>query len=70
MSTCPGGDLSVYGWGENSAEKMLKTCRPLGVRREEIEESVLVGWKESESVGYWGHGVVMPTFTDPHKHFT
>ncbi|CZT48282.1 uncharacterized protein RSE6_08956 [Rhynchosporium secalis] len=65
MSTCPGGDLSVYGWGEDSAKRMLDTCRPLGVAVYAIEEKeeVLKGWKESEPARYTGmHGVKMPVW--------
>ncbi|XMA11374.1 hypothetical protein WAI453_004165 [Rhynchosporium graminicola] len=65
MSTCPGGDLSVYGWGEDSAKRMLDTCRPLGVAVYAIEEKeeVLKGWKESEPARYRGmHGVKMPVW--------
>ncbi|TVY85635.1 Uncharacterized protein LAWI1_G007751, partial [Lachnellula willkommii] len=70
MSTCPGGDLSVYGWGEDSAKRMLDTCRPLGVAVYEMKErdEVLKGWKESERPGYNGvHGVKMPVFGEQTK---
>lgn len=70
MSTCPGGDLSVYGWGEDSAKRMLDTCRPLGVAVYEMKErdEVLKGWKESERPGYKGvHGVKMPVFGEQTK---
>lgn len=87
LSTCPGnlplppsvyipltpigGDLSVYGWGEDSQQRMLDTCRPLGVEVhsiiEEKKEEVLKGWKESEVAirggGYGGmHGLKIPIF--------
>jgi uncharacterized protein YcgI (DUF1989 family) len=65
MSTCPGGDLSVYGWGEDSAQRMLDTCRPLGVEVFELEkkDEVLKEWKESEISGYKGmHGLKIPVF--------
>ena len=65
MSTCPGGDLSEYGWGEDSAQRMLDTCRPLGVAVYEIvgKEKILQEWKESESPGYNGmHGLKIPVF--------
>lgn len=65
MSTCPGGDLSVYGWGEDSAKRMLDTCKPLGVAVYEIEgrEEVLKDWKESQRPGYKGmHGLEIPVF--------
>lgn len=65
MSTCPGGDLSVYGWGGDSAQRMLDTCRPLGVAVYDIEEKdeVLKGWKESEPARYKGmHGLKIPVW--------
>jgi len=65
MSTCPGGDLSVHGWGEDSAKRMLDTCRPLGVAIYKItdEESVLRGWKEPLPAPYIGmHGLKIPVF--------
>ncbi|KAH6678636.1 hypothetical protein B0J14DRAFT_583161 [Halenospora varia] len=65
LSTCPGGDLSVYGWGGDSAQRMLDTCRPLGVEVYELsnKDEVLAGWKESETPGYKGmHGLVAPVF--------
>ncbi|TVY76076.1 Uncharacterized protein LSUE1_G005431 [Lachnellula suecica] len=65
LSTCPGGDLSVYGWGEDSAKRMLATCRPLGVAVYEMKhrEEVLKGWKESERPAYKGmHGLKTPVF--------
>ncbi|CZR60942.1 uncharacterized protein PAC_10838 [Phialocephala subalpina] len=65
MSTCPGGDLSVYGWGGDSAQRMLDTCNPLGVAVYEIEgkDEVLKDWKESQPPGYKGHhGLKIPVF--------
>lgn len=65
MSTCPGGDLSVYGWGEDSAKRMLDTCRPLKVEVHEMveREEVLKNWKEAERAGYMGrHGLGEPVF--------
>jgi hypothetical protein len=65
MSTCPGGDLSVYGWGEDAAQRMLDTCRPLGVAVYDIleKDEVLKGWKESERPGYKGmHGLKASIF--------
>ncbi|KAL3420628.1 hypothetical protein PVAG01_07073 [Phlyctema vagabunda] len=65
MSTCPGGDLSVHGWGEDSAKRMLETCRPLGVKVYEFAErdEILKGWAESKRPGYQGfHGLKIPVF--------
>lgn len=70
MSTCPGGDLSVHGWGQDAAKRMLDTCRPLGVAVYELEnkEEVLKGWKESEVSGYSGmHGLKIPVFGEETK---
>lgn len=57
----------MFGWGEDAAQDMLDTCRPLGVAVHEIEASlkaeVLKGWNESESPGYNGmHGLKIPVF--------
>ncbi|EMD94585.1 hypothetical protein COCC4DRAFT_207654 [Bipolaris maydis ATCC 48331] len=76
LSTCPGGDLSAWGWhqaeegkegeGETSAPDMKSTCRPIRVEVLEIEEGVrrevLKGWKRPEKSGYAGmHGMRIPT---------
>lgn len=68
LSTCPGGDLSVYGWGEESMAATLATCRPLGVEvwtiYDQVKDTVLKGWKESETSRYaGGHGIKMPSWT-------
>jgi uncharacterized protein YcgI (DUF1989 family) len=72
LSTCPGGDLSAYGWGEESAKRMLATCRPIGIEIHEISEErraeILQGWSESvvansPGSGYGGfHGFKSPVF--------
>ena len=67
LSTCPGGDLSVFGWGEEAAQGMLETCRPLGVAVYEIDSNlkteILKDWQESASPGYNGmHGIGFPVF--------
>ena len=65
MSTCPGGDLSVHGWGEDAAVRMLQTCRPLGVAVYDIveKEEVLKRWKESKLPGYKGiQGLEFPVW--------
>lgn len=70
LSTCPGGDLSAWGWHQaeeasgdgdgDVAEKkdMKSTCRPIKVEVWEIKESeradVLSGWKTPERNGYRG----------------
>lgn len=67
LSTCPGGDLSAWGWdqagekGDGEVE-MKSTCRPIRVEVFEIRDrSVLEGWKEPERSGYRGlHGMGIP----------
>lgn len=62
LSTCPGGDLSVWGFGRD--EEMRGVCRELKVEVWELEDgSVLkkAGWEESRVSGYKGrHGMVVP----------
>lgn len=68
LSTCPGGDLSAWGWGEGGAgeegekKSMLDCCRPIKVEVFKItDESILEGWKEFESPKYRGmHGMKVP----------
>jgi uncharacterized protein len=61
LSTCPGGDLSLWGWGEGKGGDMVEVCRPLGVEVFRItDERVLEGWKSPECPRYKGvHGVKM-----------
>lgn len=69
LSTCPGGDLSAWGWhqADESADKpdMKSTCRPIRVEvweiRQDVRSGVLRGWKESVRSGYEGfHGMGVP----------
>ena len=64
LSTCPGGDLSKWGWTKNGGDLMVETCRPLGVEVYRITDStVLKNWKSPEPAQYSGmHGVTMPQF--------
>lgn len=57
----------MFGWGEDAAQAMIDTCRPLGVAIHEIDAGVkaevLKDWKESESPAYNGmHGLKVPVF--------
>ncbi|OAA78561.1 hypothetical protein LEL_05384 [Akanthomyces lecanii RCEF 1005] len=65
LSTCPGGDLSAWGFGSDSEQEMIKCCRPLHVQVYRLkDEGVLrrVGWKPSIVSAYKGmHGVFSPT---------
>lgn len=67
LSTCPGGDLSQWGWAKGGGEDpMVKCCRPLGVEVYKVTDpQVLEGWKQPEVAKYEGmHGIVMPTLND------
>jgi uncharacterized protein YcgI (DUF1989 family) len=53
LSTCPGGDLSTWGFG-NDAD-MKDVCRPLSVEVFTLEDSTFLkeaGWQEAETAGY------------------
>lgn len=64
LSTCPGGDLSLWGFGSDSEREMVKCCRPLKVEVFELEDGALLerlGWKPAELPPYRGnHGMVIP----------
>ncbi|TDZ14874.1 Uncharacterized protein Cob_v012186 [Colletotrichum orbiculare MAFF 240422] len=64
LSTCPGGDLSLWGFGEDSEEEMIKCCRPLKVEVFRLEDESLLqrgGWKPAEVSPYKGrHGMTIP----------
>lgn len=74
LSTCPGGDLSMWGWGEGDEgeegeeegkEKkgMLDCCRPLKVEVFKLvdEEKILKDWEEPIPPAYRGmHGMKVP----------
>lgn len=64
ISACPGGDLSQWGWGEDSdnleGSKMVDCCRPLAIDVYKLteEEELLKGWKSPEPANYkGGHGL-------------
>lgn len=68
LSTCPGGDLSAWGWGEGGAgeegekKSMKDCCRPLKVEVYNLnDEKVLEGWSEPAHPAYRGmHGMGVP----------
>ena len=68
LSTCPGGDLSAWGWGEGGGgeegakKSMLDCCRPLKVEVYSLKEKkALEGWTEPQPPPYRGlHGVNVP----------
>jgi uncharacterized protein YcgI (DUF1989 family) len=62
LSTCPGGDLSVWGFGKD--EEMRAVCRELKVEVFVLEDEGLLereGWKPSVVSQYKGmHGMKVP----------
>lgn len=55
----------MHGWGEEKAQGMLNTCRPLGVAVYDLldKETLLKGWEESKPSGYKGmHGIKIPVW--------
>ncbi|KAK4442354.1 hypothetical protein QBC34DRAFT_418854 [Podospora aff. communis PSN243] len=63
LSTCPGGDLSLWGFGENSEEEMIKCCRPLKVEVFQLVDGDLLsrlGWQPARPADYRGmHGMII-----------
>ncbi|KAK0708061.1 hypothetical protein B0H67DRAFT_589206 [Lasiosphaeris hirsuta] len=63
LSTCPGGDLSLWGFGGDSEKEMAKCCRPLKVQVFGLEDQHWLssrGWKPSDPANYRGmHGLVV-----------
>ena len=61
--TCPGGDLSLWGFGESSDEEMAKVCRPLKVEVFSLADERLlesVKWRPAKPAVYKGlHGMVV-----------
>lgn len=72
LSTCPGGDLSAWGWhqadedaAQGEEKDMKSTCRPIKVEvwqiNQDVREEVLKGWKSPERSAYRGvHGMQIP----------
>lgn len=68
LSTCPGGDLSAWGWGEGGGSEegekksMIECCRPLKVEVFALKDSTgLHGWEEPKVSAYKGHhGLKIP----------
>ncbi|KAI0913218.1 hypothetical protein F4824DRAFT_103782 [Ustulina deusta] len=64
LSTCPGGDLSLWGFGAASEKEMIKCCRPLKVEVFRLQDGDLLqkgGWKPAEPSPYRGmHGMMVP----------
>lgn len=73
LSTCPGGDLSTWDWGEGGEgaegekKSMIDCCRPLKVEVFKLaDEKVLTGWQEPQRPAYKGnHGMTVPSGEAP-----
>jgi len=53
LSTCPGGDLSIWGFGNDAV--MRDVCRPLHVEVFVLKDGAFLkeaGWREAEGSGY------------------
>jgi uncharacterized protein YcgI (DUF1989 family) len=72
LSTCPGGDLSRWGWigvlnGETGDQEdvMKATCRPIDVQVWQVDAQALESWQESKVSDYEGmHGISIPIGED------
>lgn len=66
LSTCPGGDLSQWEYGEGANERMRVCCRSLKVEVFEMEDPDASGaWKPWAFVPYSGrHGIRIPAGED------
>ncbi|RYO92861.1 hypothetical protein DL764_008065 [Monosporascus ibericus] len=64
LSTCPGGDLSLWGFGGDSEKEMIKCCRPLKVEVFKLRDEAFLerrGWRPAEPAPYKGmHGISIP----------
>jgi len=68
LSTCPGGDLSMWGWGEGGGgegggkKSMAECCRPLKVELFSLRDvELLADWEEPKMPAYKGrHGITLP----------
>ncbi|KAI0159602.1 hypothetical protein GGR57DRAFT_431534 [Xylariaceae sp. FL1272] len=64
LSTCPGGDLSLWGFGAASEKEMIKCCRPLKVEVYRLQDEDLLhhgGWQPAQVSSYRGmHGMMVP----------
>jgi uncharacterized protein YcgI (DUF1989 family) len=64
LSTCPGGDLSKWGFGSDNEQEMIACCRPLHVKVFQLADKDFLassGWKPAAPAAYKGlHGIVNP----------
>ncbi len=65
LSTCPGGDLSLWGFGSDSEKEMLKYCRTLKVAVFKLADEAPVlaeKWEVAHRPDYRGiHGMRVPS---------
>ncbi|MFT8674683.1 MAG: DUF1989 domain-containing protein [Acetobacter sp.] len=58
ISTCPGGDLSLPMWGDETVTSTVSVCRPLQIEVYETAPELLAGWVPPERSDYKGqHGL-------------
>ncbi|KAK5726749.1 hypothetical protein LTR15_002637 [Elasticomyces elasticus] len=75
LSTCPGGDLSTWGWGEGGGgeegekKSMLDCFRPLKVEVFRLDnDNILSAWREPTFPQYRGrHGMDVPMGEAPSR---
>lgn len=65
LSTCPGGDLSLWGFGSDSEKEMIKCCRPLKVEVFQLQNQAEIlsadKWQPAQRAVYNGmHGIKVP----------
>lgn len=64
QGTCPGGDLSAWGFGDDSQRDMARCCRPLRVQVFRLGDPGLLarlGWEPAQVARYAGmHGITAP----------
>jgi uncharacterized protein YcgI (DUF1989 family) len=49
ISTCPSGDLSIWGWDGEGGDP-LDTCKPIGVEVFDLPPTLLDGWQPPQPV--------------------
>ncbi|HEX9842909.1 MAG TPA: urea carboxylase-associated family protein [bacterium] len=51
LSTCPSGDLSVWGWEPGlEVDRAAATCKPLGIEVYDVAPALLEGWAPPQPV--------------------
>lgn len=65
LPSCPGGDVSKWGWAKKDGEDpMLDCCRPREVEMYKITDfEILTGWETSAASSYMGlHAITLHEF--------